>query len=102
MQLSQELTVQIWLVYLFLINLIAIAMMWWDKRKAERNDWRVPEVTLLIPSFIGGAIGVLIGMYGFRHKTRKRLFQAAAVLGLLVSLFVYWLAWQAIYWWLYL
>ena len=46
--------------------------MWWDKRKAVKQDWRVSEITLFILGFIGGVIGILGGMFKFRHKTQKR------------------------------
>jgi uncharacterized membrane protein YsdA (DUF1294 family) len=64
--------------------------MWWDKRKAVKQDWRVSEVTLFILGFIGGTVGIFCGMYRFRHKTQKRSFQVLAVIGLVVSLIIYW------------
>jgi uncharacterized membrane protein YsdA (DUF1294 family) len=76
--------------------------MWWDKKQARTNGWRISEATLFIFGFIGGAIGLIIGMFGFHHKTRKRLFQLIIVLGLLASLFLYWLEIRAILWHLYL
>jgi len=65
--------------------------MWWDKRKASQNEWRIAEATLHILGMLGGAIGIFGGMYKFHHKTRKRSFQALAIVGLVVSLFIYWL-----------
>ena len=64
--------------------------MWWDKRKASQHEWRVAEATLYILGFLGGAIGIFGGMFRFRHKTRKRSFQVIAVLGLVVSLIIFW------------
>ena len=75
--------------------------MWWDKRKAKKEDWRVSEATLLTLGFIGGAVGIFIGMFRFRHKTRKRAFQVIAILGLTVSFMIYWLELRAILWFLY-
>lgn len=77
-------------LYIFLINIVAFLAMWWDKRKASQREWRVAEVTLYILGFLGGALGVIGGMFRFRHKTRKRSFQAIAILGLIVSLIIYW------------
>jgi uncharacterized membrane protein YsdA (DUF1294 family) len=65
--------------------------MWWDKRKAVKQDWRVSEITLFILGLIGGAIGIVSGMFKFRHKTQKRSFQAFAIIGLILSLVIYWL-----------
>ena len=73
-----------------MINIVAFSAMWWDKRKAAQNAWRVAEATLHIIGFMGGAVGVFGGMYKFRHKTQKRSFQAFAVVGLIVSLVIYW------------
>lgn len=40
-----------------------------DKLKAKKNKWRIKEATLMGCAAIGGSIGVLAGMYTFRHKT---------------------------------
>ena len=78
------------ILYILVINIIAFFAMWWDKRKASQHEWRVAEATLYILGFLGGALGVIGGMYRFRHKTQKRAFQAIVVLGLVVSLVIYW------------
>ena len=75
--------------------------MWWDKRKAKKEDWRVSEATLLTMSFIGGAVGTFMGMFRFRHKTRKRSFQVIVVVGLFASFIIYWFELRAILWALY-
>ena len=62
------------IVYLLFINLIGILIMLIDKRKAEKGSWRIPEKTLLIVALLGGSIGTIIGMYRFRHKTKKLKF----------------------------
>lgn len=53
-----------------------------DKAKARRGAWRIPERTLLLCSFFGGAVGGLCGMYLFRHKTRHWYFPFINLLGL--------------------
>ena len=45
-----------------------------DKRKAQKNLWRIPERTLMSVAVSGGSIGVLLGMQIFRHKTKKLRF----------------------------
>ena len=45
-----------------------------DKRKAEKDRWRIPEKTLFIITALGGGIGTIAGMYTFRHKTQKLQF----------------------------
>lgn len=63
------------LFYLLIINLIGYGIMWYDKICAQIGAWRVKEKTLLIISLIGGSIGILIGMFQFRHKTRHIKFK---------------------------
>ncbi len=78
------------IVYILAVNIVAYFTMWWDKRKASQNEWRVAEATLYILGLLGGAIGMIGGMFRFRHKTQKRSFQVVAVIGLVVSLIIYW------------
>lgn len=59
------------LVYIFIINIIAFAAYGIDKAKARNGTRRIPEKTLIGLAAFGGAIGALIGMLAFRHKTRK-------------------------------
>ncbi len=77
--------------YLIIINVVTFLMFGIDKYKAIKNKWRIKEATLLGCSFIGGAIGGMMGMYTFRHKTQKLYFFLGIpfMLCLHVSLFVY-------------
>ena len=72
------------LLYLIIINAAALLLMLADKLKAKRRGWRIPEATLMGIAAIGGSIGALIGMYLFRHKTRRLKF----TLGLPLILFI--------------
>ena len=71
------------LLYLIIINAAGFLLMLADKRKARRGDWRIPEATLIGTAALGGSIGVLIGMYLVRHKTRHLKF----ILGVPLILF---------------
>ena len=62
------------IIYLIAINLITFLAMYIDKRKAKNGSWRIKESTLLTLSLIGGSIGGILGMYTFRHKTKKLKF----------------------------
>ena len=62
------------LLYLLLINLAGFVVMGADKRRAQDGERRVPERTLLRFAAFGGSLGVLAGMYSWRHKTRKKKF----------------------------
>jgi uncharacterized membrane protein YsdA (DUF1294 family) len=61
-------------LYLLLMNVIGFVMMGLDKRKAIRHVYRIPEASLFTVAWLGGSVGCLLGMYMFRHKTRKRKF----------------------------
>ena len=60
--------------YLLMINAAAFLVFGWDKLKAKRDGWRVPEKSLLTLAVIGGSVGALMGMKVFRHKTKKAKF----------------------------
>lgn len=62
------------LAYLFIINAAGFLLMLADKHKAKKNQWRIPESTLMLTAVLGGGIGSLIGMYSVRHKTRHPKF----------------------------
>ena len=64
-------TMQNFVIYLIIINIIGFLIMFIDKRKAENGSWRIPEKTLFIITALGGGIGTITGMYTFRHKTKK-------------------------------
>lgn len=61
-------------IYLILINLITFLAMYIDKRKAKKGKRRIPEKTLFILVGLGGGVGGILGMYLFRHKTKKTRF----------------------------
>lgn len=63
------------IIYIIAINLLAFIAMWWDKHEAKRGDWRISEKALFILVFLGGGIGGILGMYVFRHKTKKWYFK---------------------------
>ena len=61
-----------------------------DKSAAKRHKWRVPEKNLFAVSLLGGAVGALISMLLFRHKTKHKRFMIGIPLIILaqISLFV--------------
>lgn len=62
------------IIYLLLINIFALAQMWFDKRRAINRGWRITENRLLLTAIVGGSVGSIAGMYTFRHKTQHWLF----------------------------
>ena len=75
--------------YLVIINIVSFLTMWIDKEKAKKNKWRISEGTLLILAVIGGSIGGMIGMYTFRHKTKKKRFTIGFPLILMLEILIY-------------
>lgn len=67
-------TVKNIVIYLVSINFIALFTMYIDKKKAKKGRRRIPEKTLFTLAFMGGVIGGIVGMYAFRHKTKKTRF----------------------------
>ncbi|HCJ58825.1 DUF1294 domain-containing protein [Lutispora sp.] len=80
-------------LYFLIINIIGYSIMGFDKSKSRRDKWRVSEKNLFAIAFLGGALGMLLGMRTFRHKTNKRKFQIGipvlSVLNLAVYIYLY-------------
>ena len=57
-------------IYLVVMNVLGVAVMWSDKRRARLHRWRIPEKVLFGVSLLGGSAGTWAGMYLFRHKTK--------------------------------
>ena len=82
--------------YLVVINLIALLMMWSDKRRAKRDGARrISEKALFLSAILGGSVGAILGMRLFRHKTKHWYFVwgMPAILLLQLALAVW--AWYA-------
>ena len=69
------------------LNILTFLLFGYDKLQAKQGGWRIPERVLLGLSLFGGGIGALAGMKVFRHKTRKKIFWVAALVG--IALFIY-------------
>jgi uncharacterized membrane protein YsdA (DUF1294 family) len=53
------------------INLMGFFLVWFDKKRAIANLYRIPEKTLLVIVAFGGFLGSGLAMLLFRHKTSK-------------------------------
>ncbi|MEL7608187.1 MAG: DUF1294 domain-containing protein [Bacillota bacterium] len=67
-------------------NLFSAALFGIDKRRAIQKRRRIPEATLLWSAVPFSALGALIGMFVFRHKTRHPKFLLGIPLLLLLQL----------------
>lgn len=74
---------QIAIYFLLILNVFSFVLMGIDKYKALHRLWRISEKTFFTLALFGGSIGVWLGIYFFRHKTRHKLF----VLGLPLIVF---------------
>ena len=77
--------------YLIAINLLAILVYGLDKRRAIKNKWRVKELYLFLIALLGGAIGSLMAMYAFHHKTKKISFVLGVPILILLNLGIFYL-----------
>ena len=75
------------LIFYALLSVLALLLYAGDKKKAKKKRWRIPEKLLLGVGFFGGAVGALLAMQLFRHKTRHWYFWVVNLLGL---------AWQVV------
>ncbi len=63
------------MIYIIIINIIGVYVMWSDKQKAKKSQFRIPEKILFFVALLGGAFGTTYGMYQFRHKTKHWYFK---------------------------
>ena len=77
-------------IYLLVINVAAFVMYGMDKKRAVSGQWRIPEKSLLLAAAVGGALGALLGMQIFRHKTRHLKFTVLVPLCLVLWAVLLW------------
>ncbi|MFZ1654291.1 MAG: DUF1294 domain-containing protein [Candidatus Moraniibacteriota bacterium] len=57
------------------INVAAFLIMGWDKQRSRQSGAeRIPEGLLFFIAITFGSVGVLVGMFVFRHKTQTWYF----------------------------
>ncbi|PFP27764.1 hypothetical protein COJ96_14205 [Bacillus sp. AFS073361] len=66
---------KIWLVAYFIMNIAGLVIMWEDKRRAKKHEFRISERTLWLVALFGGAVGATAGMQLYRHKTKHTSFK---------------------------
>lgn len=62
------------LAYIIVMSIVLCVLMYVDKSRAKKREWRISEKTLFTVAILGGAIGGVLGMYLFRHKTKHNSF----------------------------
>ncbi len=70
------------------MSMITFLLMGYDKMQAKADGHRIPERVLLILGVFGGAIGGLLGMKVFRHKTRHSSFWLVFGIAAIIHIFL--------------
>lgn len=60
--------------YLLILNFLSFILMMIDKKRAIHHKWRISEKALFFCAFLGGSLGIGLGMLLFHHKTKKWYF----------------------------
>lgn len=81
--------VQFFIIYLVIINFLGFIIMGIDKMKAKRGSRRVPENTLFMFTILGGGVGTILGIYIFRHKTKKKKFTVGMPIILIIEVLLF-------------
>ena len=76
------------LIYLLVVNIITFLMMGFDKHEAKKGNWRIRKKTLFMLVVLGGSIGGILGMFTFRHKTKKWYFRFGFPIILILQILV--------------
>lgn len=58
-----------------IMSILTLLTYGFDKYRAKRNGWRVPEKRLHIMALLGGWPGAMLAQKMFRHKTQKTAFR---------------------------
>ena len=60
--------------WLIAAAIVAFLITLWDKNRARRREWRVPESSLWLVAVLGGSLVMFVTMLIVRHKTRHPQF----------------------------
>ena len=73
--------------YKSLINILGFFIMKIDKTKAKHGKYRISEKAIFIIALLFGSVGIYIGMYKFRHKTKHLSFTVGIPVLILINIF---------------
>ena len=74
--------------YLIFINGFTFIIYGVDKFLAVKHYYRISQKLLYIVSILGGALGALLGMFCFRHKTLKLRFYFVNIISLILWIII--------------
>lgn len=75
--------------YIFILCSFTFLLMFLDKQKAIKGDFRISESTFIKLSIAGGALGTYLGMYTFRHKTLHKKFYIGIPFIIIFNIFMF-------------
>ena len=81
--------IAVYMVWLIGTGIVSFFVYGYDKFKAVRGGYRIPEKLLHLLALLGGFLGCVLGMALFHHKTRKTLFKTVIVIAFLLHGFVF-------------
>ena len=79
----EEIMMYCFAIYACILSIVAFFAYMIDKFKSKAHLWRTKEAFLLGIGFLGGAVGAILGMMIFRHKTKHWYFWTVNFLGLI-------------------
>ena len=68
------------------VNVFTFAVFAYDKARAIRGEWRIPERQLFGLMLLGGSLGGWLAMLSLHHKNRKTSFRVVASIIVLLQL----------------
>ena len=79
---------EIYIAVLIVMSVITFFFYIADKRRAVKRKWRIKESVLLGLGLAGGAVGALVAMKLFRHKTSREhwYFKAGNILFIILQM----------------
>ena len=79
------------IAFFAVVSVFSIVITVYDKLAAKSNSRRIPEKTLLLTGFFGGACAMFLTMITIRHKTRHMKFMVLLPLmsALHIALIIY-------------
>lgn len=73
-------------IWLGIISAVSVVVTVYDKIAAKSGAWRIPEKTLLLLGFLGGAAAMLLTMLIIHHKTRHAKFMVGLPLEIVLHI----------------
>ena len=75
------------------VNISVFLLYGLDKIKAIKNQWRVPEKTLIVTA-VFGVFGAIFGMMIFHHKVRKPKFAIGIPIIMILEIMTFYITWS--------